>query len=73
MVGLCSQLCCHARHTLGALLVPAELQKPWLWRKPTDFTNLLPLCKRSFVAEHMYIVQLKQQQETEPKQVSSQP
>lgn len=69
---LCSQLCCHARHTLGALLVPAELQKPWPWRKPMDFTNLLPLCKR-FVAEPMYIVQLKQQQETEPKQVSRQP
>ena len=38
-----------------------------------DFPNLLPLCTCPVVAEHVPVVQLKQRQETEPKQVSSQP
>ena len=50
----------HAR----VLSVPAELQKPWPWRKLVGFPTLLPLCKRPVAAERVHIVQLKQPQET---------
>lgn len=59
----------HARGAVGASKAPEALAM----EEAMDFPNLLPLCKRPIVAEHVPIVQLKQRQETEPKQVSSQP
>ena len=59
----------HTRGTVGASRAPEALAV----EEAMDFPNLLPLCKHPIVAEHVPIVQLKQRQETEPKQVSSQP